>query len=270
MSDYEFVVPKDSPEYFTNFARQLSQFLTNIDTKIGDIKKCFNDKIEVLTQTLRQEIKLVENKAGQALDLSLANDTAIKRMQLDISNMKRNNDGLVAENQRLTKQVDALESYGRRDNLVIRGIREQPGEDENACVEAVRRCMVEVLNLDREVVTKMVFSRCHRLGKNTDDVRFSRPVIVRFHNFNDRKRVWGQRFSITNKSYSISENYANNTEYRRRLFYPVVKKAKQSNTYKKVLLKGETLILDDKEYLIGGNESSLPPDLQLKQFSEKK
>ena len=88
----------------------------------------------------------------------------------------------------------------------------------------------------------MVLVRCHRIGPNNNDnnsTNYCRAIIVRFLDFNDRKLVWGERMALAGKEYSISENFANNIEYRRRLLYPIMKAAKKSAKYQKVLLRGD-------------------------------
>ena len=70
------------------------------------------------------------------------------------------------------------------------------------------------------------------------------------------------------KTLSISENYANNIEYRWRLLYPIVKKAKQSPKYGKAYIKGDSIIINNSTYSLD-NLHKLPNDLHPKQFSYK-
>ena len=126
------------------------------------------------------------------------------------------------------------------------------------------------IELDADVVNKMIFVRCHRLGKyaaNDDGPKFHRSMIIRFMNYNDRQQVWNKRFDIGNKSISISENYANPVEMRRKLLYPVVKKAKSLEQYNKVFLRNDQLHIDNKTYSIQDNLHELPSDLHPRQFS---
>ena len=93
----------------------------------------------------------------------------------------------------------------------------------------------------------MIIVRCHRLGSpGPNGAKFNRPMIVWFLNHDDRQLIWRKIFDITNKSLSISENYANGIEKRRRLLYPVVKKAKSTNNGVKAYLRGDTLHIDNK------------------------
>lgn len=265
MAKYKFEKPsgsKNVPEYFTKFTETMSLWLEQLD-----------DKITEMTTTIRAEIKDVDTKADRALGLAQTNADAIAELQQNVFGLQRKCDGLQAENKRLENQCDALDSYGRRENIVIRGIPEPDGEDESRCIQAVRDMFVNVLHLDRNIVNRMVFARCHRLGKpdDTQNRHFNRPVIVRFLDYNERRRVWEQRFHINaeHRAYSLCENFANNVDFRRRLLYPVFRKAKVSEHHKNVSLKADKLKIDDVTYQIDDNEDSLPADLKLEQFGHK-
>ena len=66
------------------------------------------------------------------------------------------------------------------------------------------------------------------------------------------------------------ENYATNVEHRRKLLYPVMKKAKKSPKYTKSYLKGDKLVIDNTEYSMHDkNSPELPADLDPIQFSTK-
>lgn len=269
MSEYTFTQPTDAPPYFTVFTDELTGFLQLLCTKIDNFEK----KMDAIQTTLRADIRAATNKATQALDLALANEGSIKALKGDLFSMQRKCFGLTEENARLTNHINDLESYGRRENLVIRGIPEQIDEDENKCVAAVKRSFIEKVGINADVVNKMVFQRCHRLGdideKSRPNNSYTRPIIVRFLDFNARKLIWGQRFDITDSKYSLSENYANRVENKRRLLYPIMKQAKKSKKYQKVFIRGDTLYLDRKQYRVDDNLDELPTELHPKQFSSR-
>ena len=98
-------------------------------------------------------------------------------------------------------------------------------------------------------VNLIEFVRCYRIGKRTlysGGINTKRPIIVRFQNFSDRSVVWGKRFQLKDKNYSISANFAYDIEYRRRLLYPVLVVAKKSGKYdKKAFLNGDVLLINN-------------------------
>ena len=55
----------------------------------------------------------------------------------------------------------------------------------------VRGVIIRDLNLDPDVVSKMIIVRCHRLGKyaaNDGRPKFHRPTIIRFLNYNENRK----------------------------------------------------------------------------------
>ena len=108
------------------------------------------------------------------------------------------------------------------------------------------------------------FVRCHRIGKTTlpnGTVNRKRPIIVRFHSYNDRRVVWSARSALKNESISINENFAAEVEYRRRLIYPILKAAKQSSRFEgKAFINGDTLVLNNQPYSVE-DLHNLPHDL---------
>ena len=72
--------------------------------------------------------------------------------------------------------------------------------------------------------------------------------------------IWIKKFVITNRSISISKNYANNIEKHRQLLYPVAKKAKSKSNYQRVYLREDKLKVDNKTYAVNDNIDELPAD----------
>ena len=108
--------------------------------------------------------------------------------------------------------------------------------------------------------------RCHHIiGKTTlpnGTVNRKRPIIVRFHSYNDRKVVCSARFTLKNESISINENFAAKLEYRRRLLYHILKAAKQSSRFEgKAFINGDTLVLINQSYSVE-DLHKLPHDMQ--------
>ena len=57
---------------------------------------------------------------------------------------------------------------------------------------------------------------------------------------------------FTGHEYSMSENFSRSTEYNRQKLYPIFKKAKHIDRYKKMLLNEDILVLDDERYNVYG------------------
>ena len=248
MSAYKFDT-SGGPKWCIPIFAKLTTFLESISNQISNLDEKLCNKLDEVTNSLQADIQSANKKADLALERAQSNEAAIDKLRAELHSMNRKCNGLEADNIRLTTQCDAQESYSRRENLLIRGILEDPNETEESCITSVRCFLVNKMKLDKDTVEKMVLVRCHRVGRSAPSSTFNRPVIVRFHDFNDRKLVWNKKFDITDNYASVNENFANNIEYRRRLLYPIVKKANKSPKYTKVYIRGDTLVLDNMEYV---------------------
>ena len=278
MSDFTIALPKKVPEWGTFLVSEMTKCFEKMNEHMNQFERNMNDKLDAFKLSLENDIKAVNDVAMEARDIARANAASVEHLQSDVEKLKsemfsmtRTYNGLLCKNQQLQQSHDKQESYSRRENLLIRGIKEQAEETEKMCEDAVRQLLISEMNINDDKVKKMVLVRCHRIGPNNNDnnsTNYCRAIIVRFLDFNDRKLVWGERMALAGKEYSISENFANNIEYRRRLLYPIMKAAKKSAKYQKVLLRGDILVVDNEEYSFD-NLQDLPQDLHPKQFSFK-
>ena len=169
------------------------------------------------------------------------------------------------ENLKLKQKLTHLENYSRRDNLVIRGIKETKDE---VCEAVVKTFYKDKLKLESGVIDCIKIVRCHRLGeKQHGKTKWIRPIIVRFFNFGDRQHVWSARSKLAGTSYSVSENFTGETEYNRKKLYPIFKAAKKMQKYeKKVYMYEDTLMLNNIRYTVKDLDN-LPEDVHPKKFA---
>lgn len=272
MSEIDLTIKKPIPEWGKELRDKLLTCLENISEQIQTGNTNISQQINEVKTKINEDIQRIDETASEAKRLATENAAAIKTLKTELFTMNRKCNGLQADNQKLVKQCDDLDSYSRRDNLVFRGLKEDSNDDdeESSCIRALRSCFTNTLNINKTIVDKMVFVRVHRLGpKPVGPIKFSRPIIARFHDYNMRKLVWSKRYDIPHNTISMSENYANNIEHRRRLLYPVVKRAKESKQFGKSYLKGDSLILDDKKFVVNENLNDLPTELHPRQFGWK-
>ena len=122
MSDYKFDAPVNWPEWCTALFAKLTSSFQALSNQISTLDNNLCDKLNEVKTSLTIEIKKAENKAQQALDLALSNESVLKSMKSDMFDLRRLCNGLFEENSVLQKQCDAQESYSRLENLIIRGI----------------------------------------------------------------------------------------------------------------------------------------------------
>ena len=211
--------------------------------------------------------------ANNAMDIATAAEASVAKLEEKVMNIEKHmlqfrieNRGLKEKNAHLTRRSDNQDTYSRRDNLVIRGVREGEVEDDNACEKVARDFFKQQLHVDDPVVDSIQFVRCHRLGKKLQ--RGKRPIIVRFERYSDRQLIWNKRIQLKGKAYSLHENFANDVEYRRRLMYPILAAATKSAKYGKVYLNDDVLKINSTEYT-SETLGQLPGELHPSHFSIK-
>lgn len=269
-------IPNSEGKNIKTLLASLNNRLQTIDTSLKKLKNVPSSikTLEALpanfekfrTETL-EKIGGIKTTADLALSKFKEHDTAIQKLRDDMNLMKYNYIQVNDENRRLKKQVNGLENYGRRSNLVIRGIPESEGEN---CEQLARQFMSKNLKIEANFCDNVEFVRIHRLGKRLNpQQRWPRPIIMRFYNFGHRQRVWQTRATLRNTKYSLCENFSSDTDFNRNKLYPIYQAAKRMPQYeRKVSMVEDVLVVDSKRYTID-TISKLPDELHPKKFTSK-
>ena len=139
-------------------------------------------EINDLIKTLAQEVKTLKE------DLKVSN-LKVKNLEIENARLKR------ATNLTLFK-LDALEQYGRRENLRIYGVPETNNNNDDG--EDVVLRIAKFLQIDLQ---GMDIQRAHRLGKKTKNIeRKPRPVIARFVSFKKRNEILFAKSKLKNSA----------------------------------------------------------------------
>ena len=136
------------------------------------------------------------------------------------------------ENIILKQNVNQLDNYSCRNNLVFGGIEEKDNEQGE---KLVRTFFEDKLKLDSNSVNQMMIVGCHRLGKQFGHKSRPRSLIVRFLAYNDRHIVWMAKKNINDKTLSINERFCGDTEFksRKNCTLYIVQQRKKKNTEQK-------------------------------------
>ena len=196
----------------------------------------------------------------QAVDTIGALQQRVVTLESTVDTLESKVGRLEASNQKLQAQLTTvldrsikLESQSRRDNLVIDGISESDPED---CFEKVRHVFSQTMGI--QDADKIMITRCHRLGRKQPHSSRPRPMILKFHWFGDRQRVWAAKNKLKGKDLWISEDFPQEIRERRRILTPIFKKARSLG--KQAFFNVDKLIIDGKSYCVD-NLSTLPAEL---------
>ena len=183
-------------------------------------------------------------------------DNVKAELKNDISNLEKKVCELEAKTQEqdntikvLENEVLALQTYSRKDNLLIDGISESPNEDVSAKLRVFFKEKLGILNAE-----EIQFVRCHRLGRpphmTPQRVDKPRTIIVRFLMYADREKVWRASWGLKDKVQYVKEDFPDK-----------VKKNRRVKSVKRCSLRGDRLIIDGIRYTVD-NMELLPPNLR--------
>ena len=181
-------------------------------------------------------------------------------------------ESLEKRNSDLEEHVQRLETYSRKNNLLIKGIPETgPNED---AVQISKDFLANNLKLQNP--ENVVLQAAHRLGKpphlQSKSVRRPRDIIVRFLSLSDRNNAWRNRFNLKGSAFILAEDFPPEIQEKRRKLDPFFKAAKRHRSVGKCNLQGDVLVIDGHKYTVDTLDS-LPYGLNIAnrgRYSEKR
>ena len=275
MSPINIQVDSDAPKWAQTFMTSVKSGFESLSAEVKNMNSGMTgltNKLSDLEASLMNSVRVATERADEALSTALKCNQVLVDVQSELKTVKYMCEDLKTENTKLRQQTSNLENYSRRNNLIIRNIDET--NDNMACDVLVkqffrRHLISEDSGDDQDVINRMRFIRCHRLGVNDPNNKRARPIIVRFSDFSDRQWVWVKRSALKNTKFSLQENFAAAVEYNRRKLYPIFNAARKMEAYgNKVSLNGDTLIIDSKRYHVGMMDT-LPGNLHPKNFTHR-
>ena len=212
-----------------------------------DIKRMVSEAVEGFKQKYLAEInalkiEILELKKSQNFiscqyeDLKTEHNKLLlsnKNQDIEIKSLKDHSMELTDKVLQDTEKIDAVEQYGRRQNLEMVGVPMEEGEDTNKIV-------IEVAKLLQVELTPDQISTSHRLPtkrkQSSNELHPSPPIIVRFISRDIRNRIYGLRKLTRNvdlESFSVEGTQRlfineNLTYHRKQLFWKTKQKAKNA------------------------------------------
>ena len=101
----------------------------------------------------------------------------------------------------VSSQVDKQEQYSRHNCLLLHDIPENKNKKtDDLCLATINEHL-ELANNEVDI------ERTHRIEKLRDVGQKSRPIVVEFIRFNDRKNVFNRKKKLKEKNISITESW---------------------------------------------------------------
>ena len=185
-----------------NCAKILINCLRNIETQVKDLYDCFDVlknshiKGEKQLDSVNESIKHLSDRFDAYEGERDKQNTKIKVLEEKVEKLEN-------ENKALSKSVDNLEQYSRRNCLLLHGVKET--DDENTD-DIIIKTICEEMGVE---VREEDLDRTHWIGRANRSNGKARPIIkfaryaVRNAVYKNKKKLKRKRFLITK---SLTEN----------------------------------------------------------------
>ena len=206
--------------------------LKNLEKDIKSIYVLANDnkassiKGEKQLVDLTESVKLISTKFDQYEKDRKEHIETIKNLRKEVNNLSEK-----LEN--AEKKIEDQEQYSRRNCLLIHGIEETDKEKTDQLV-------LDVINKDMDIDLPIsAIERTHRIGIPKQKKKKSRPIIVKFVRYYDRKNVYVNKKRLKGKGISVTESF---TKFRMQKLLEARETHGFSNTWTidgRIMYKGE-------------------------------
>lgn len=158
-----------------------SDIRTDMDRKLHDVGESIRHTVETSSQALRQDISKLQEDIDSVGEQVEENRGRIDRLEAENLLLAK---GLAD----LGKELENLESRSRRNNVRFYGITETVGESFQACADKVVSVLNEFFPCKTWAASDV--ERAHRTGSGDPATHKPRPMIVRFHRWADKMRLF--------------------------------------------------------------------------------
>lgn len=193
-----------------------------------------------------QSISTYSELCDDVISENTENKKTIDNLSRKIAAIEAQQENIKTKQQQTEEKLTEVQWRSMRENLIFTGIDEDETDVYNEnCEEKLCEFFSSKLNIHDE----MPLDRVHRLGKYKGQQPFPRPIIAKFHRFRDRERVrFAAPETLKGTKYGVREQFPVEIENKRKVLYPIMKKARE-NSDNKVRLVRDKLFINNVEYV---------------------
>ena len=206
------------------FNKAVEEWKAQYDSEILALKMEL-EEVKKSQDLINSQYESLKEKCDTLIATNQKQESVIKELKAQSTTLKSNNE---------KEKVDALEQYGRRQNLEIVGVPLKEGENTNEIVIKVAKMLNVSLSSDQISTSRRLQTRLK--PKNSEPAALP-PIIVRFLSRDVRNQLYANRklartanlqeFSLQGaENIYINENL---TQSRKKLFWHAKQKAIASN-----------------------------------------
>ena len=253
---------------------QISSLKQSVTKAQSDIYQIGSDVCALKTKIYDYDTNI--QKYSDLCDSIVSSNThhasEIDYMMDKLITLQINQDAIQTKQNKTDEKLVDLQWRGMRENLIFSGINEVNvpyGQYEN-----VEQTLKEFLRNEMNITQDINFDRVHRIGKFDRNQTYPRPIVAKFERFKDKEFV---RFTapktLTGKRFGVNEQFPTEIENKRKLLYPVAKRAKRNKDNKvrlvrdKLFINGEEIIVEESG-TINGEQQNMPQSQHLTQTKQ--
>jgi ribA/ribD-fused uncharacterized protein len=211
------------PESISDLKKMLQGVISKMDVgfeKNQTSLESITGKVNDLTNSLEMEHALVKDLQEELTKEKTDKVELTKR----VIALENDNVQLKSEMIKLKERVIDHENRNRRNCLEFEGI----AQDDNESIQSLERELFVLFSGRMKINTDDIeIENCHRFGSIYQSK--PRPVIVRFHSFKMRNKVWNNRKNLKGSRIFVNESFAPEVRDRRRSLWPYMKEAWKVN-----------------------------------------
>lgn len=214
--------------------QQIQTLKLLLETQSEGYKDAINRLHADIKETKKEHEEMV-NELRKSLEFTQRENDDMKKeiMQIKIENVKLNtmvdlNKNNILQIQGKEKEIedrtDQIDDRSRKMNLVLSGIPEGRGENNEQCFEKTRKVINEKLEIPNpDLVT--VF----RIGKPENGK--TRDILVKFNNIDQRNTILKKKKTLKGQQLFIKEDYCKNTIQIRNALLPKLQEARRQGKF---------------------------------------
>ena len=220
-----------------------AEIISRLDYLVSD----FHD----MKGTLRNIEKWIADREiadKEAMEEKAKVNTRLSNLENEVGKLQTQVQELLAEQKQLKEHNLKIESQSRRDNLVLDGVAETPGENDTVCLQKVYDILENKLQIPDARSIRIV--RCHRLGQHRQNNQRPRSIIFKLHWYGDRQTIWDARRKLKGTDLYLAENFPAEIERRRQILWPIMMEARRQDKDRRAYLAVDRLHIGNKSYTV--------------------
>ena len=176
--------------------------------------------------TIENSCSFISNEFDAQKDQLAQTQAQLKTFESKYATIKKHIEEYDSKEELINEKLVDLESRSMRENLMFYGIPETNDTANENCETLVKTLIQDVLKIDTQT---MVFDRVHRIGPKGN--RGTRPIVAKFHRYNDRETVRQKSFDteikaeMTKRNIGVGVQWPQQIREARKALHPLAKEA---------------------------------------------